>query len=68
MATDQEKLAALRDAYDSGVVKGNYGDYSFEYRTLDELERVMRTIEGRINGARNPANSRRLASFSKGLE
>jgi len=68
MTTDAEKLEALQDAYDSGVLRATYGDYSFEHRSLDDMERVIRRLEARISGVKNPGKSRRFASFSKGLK
>lgn len=66
--TDEQRLAALEDAYFSGVLEVQYGDKTTKYRSLNDIERAMNALKDRIGGADKAAHlRRRYAEFDKGL-
>ena len=59
----QAQLDSLRRAYAAGVTRVSYGDKSTEYRSLEEMRRLITEIETDL-GLR--ARSRRLYIRARG--
>lgn len=52
------KLATLYTMRDSGVLILRHGDTSTQFRSLDELLRSIRILEGQLNTAQGKVRSR----------
>lgn len=52
------RLEAIRAARDSGVLSARHGDTSSTFRTLDEMDRIIASIEAEIAGRTNPQRVR----------
>lgn len=51
MATDTElRLIALKAARDSGILTVKHGETSTTYRSLNEINALIRTLEGEVAG------------------
>lgn len=46
-----EQLAAIRRAFASGVTRVRHGDSETSYRSLEEMERILKTVEADRSGA-----------------
>jgi len=57
----------LTDAIASGALKVKYGDKEVEYRSLDEMLRILQIMKNQLFPEQNKNNGRKYASFSKGL-
>jgi len=66
--TDQDRLAALEDAYYSGVLQVSHGDRMTRYRSMEELAQAIALLKEKLGHTpRARSGNRMLASFSKGL-
>lgn len=66
MAFTQTEIDALKKAIASGVLTVRHGDTSTTYRSLAEMERALKMMQGEVNPA-SVAPRRTVASFSRGL-
>ena len=63
MAYTQAELDELYRIRATGALRAKFADRDVEYRSLDELDRIIADMERAVNGT----SSYRLASTSKGL-
>jgi len=70
MAYTQQQYQELQAAIAEGALSVRHGDRTTTYRSLDEMQRILRTMAAELGigaGAVNGCGSgRRFASFSKG--
>lgn len=68
MAYTLEQYTALQAAIAGGELSVRYADRSVTYRSIDEMIRILRLMEGGLFPDTGPGcgGGRRLASFSKG--
>jgi hypothetical protein len=59
-----EQYTALSDAISQGVMKVKYFDKEVEYRSLDDMLRILALMKAQLFPNQN--NGRRYVSFSKG--
>jgi hypothetical protein len=59
-----DQLNALRAAYAAGATSVEYNGKRVQYRTLEEMERLIAVIERELSGS--TAKRFSLASFSRG--
>jgi thiamine monophosphate synthase len=64
----QADLDAIKKAIALGATRVQYRDRTVDYRTLDELLRVRRTIENAIAGAPVPGERVMRVTFDKGYQ
>lgn len=68
MAYTQAQLDALKDALASGHLTINRGDLRVTFRSVDELQQAIATVEDELNAGTNTERPKlRLAKTSKGL-
>lgn len=64
-----EQYQTLSDAIATGSKKVKYGDKEVEYRSLDEMIRILGLMKDCLFPSANGGNnSRKFASFSKGIK
>lgn len=63
MAYTQEQIDALKRIRASGALSGEFAGRKVVYRSLDELDRIIASMEREVNST----SSYRLASTNKGL-
>lgn len=61
-----QQYEATKKAYASGTKSVSYGDKKIEYRSLEEMERIIRKMEAELFPDRAPRR-RRFASFDRGF-
>lgn len=68
MAFTREQYDELKAAIAAGELTVRHNDRNVTYRSLDEMVRIMRMMEGElgINAVSEGVPGRRYASFSKG--
>ncbi|WP_448682593.1 phage head-tail joining protein [Pseudomonas nicosulfuronedens] len=66
MSYTLEKYQALKAALAGGELQVRYADRSVTYRSVDEMMRILRQMEGELGLNANSNGGRRFASFSKG--
>lgn len=66
MAYTREQYQALQDAIAEGALTVQFGERRITYRSVDDMIRIMRLMEGDLAGNQVPNDRRRYASFSKG--
>lgn len=67
MAWTQTQLDALDEAIASGTREVWYGQKKVEYRSLDEMMTLRRTMADEIARAGQPKRRRRVARYNNGL-
>lgn len=68
MATETEtRLAALKVARDSGVLTVKHGETSTTYRSLSEINSLIRQLEGEVAGAVVGPRTSYIYQLGKGL-
>jgi hypothetical protein len=67
MAFTTDQIDALDAAIAQGALEVHYGDKKVRYRSLAEMLET-RHLMAQALGLTSPANGRRLASFSKGID
>ncbi len=69
MAFTQKDLDAVKMAIASGELEVQYGDKRVRYRSMDELTRAARIIQGELDAAAGMCRRRtsRLRSAGKGV-
>lgn len=65
MAYTIEQYEATKKAYANGVASVTYGDKTVSYRSLDEMERIIKRMEAELFPERVPRR-RRYASVGRG--
>jgi hypothetical protein len=50
LAQKKKRLAAIRKAYDTGVLVVRHGDTTTTFRSLSEMERIISRLEDEIAG------------------
>jgi hypothetical protein len=63
----QSQIDALRRAYARGVTRVSYGDKSVEYRSLDEMKRVIAEMDGDVSGTPRSRRFYTTTQAHKGL-
>jgi hypothetical protein len=64
----QEQYDALIDAIAQGVLRVEYADKRIEYRSLDDMERLLKKMGDSLGLNGNTAKSgRTVGNFTKGL-
>lgn len=63
--SDKEKLEKLEEAYFQGLRRVRYEDEEIEYQSMSEMAAAIARLRARVND--DPADKRRVASFSKGV-
>jgi len=70
MAYTQQQYEELQAAIAEGALSVRHGDRTVTYRSLDEMQRILRAMAAELGIGAGAGNScvsgRRLASFSKG--
>jgi len=66
MAYTLEQYSALQAAIAEGVLSVRYADRSVNYRSLDEMNRILRQMATELGVNASNNGGRRYASFSKG--
>lgn len=68
MAYTQKQYEELQAAIAEGALVVRHGDRTVTYRSLDEMQRILRMMSEELHGGRcsGVGAGRRLASFSKG--
>jgi hypothetical protein len=66
MAYTTEQYAALQAAIADGALVVRYKDRSVQYRSLDEMARILKMMATELGLNTNNDGGRRYASFSKG--
>ncbi|WP_349616935.1 phage head-tail joining protein [Azotobacter salinestris] len=66
MAYTLEQYAALQAAIAEGALTVRYQDKSVQYRSLDEMMRILKLMATELGLNSNNDGGRRYASFSKG--
>lgn len=61
------QYTTLSEAIATGTTKVQYGDKTVEYRSLDEMLRILQIMKNQLFPEQNKNNGRKYASFSKGL-
>lgn len=54
----QAKLDAIQKARDAGVLMTRHGDTSLQFRSLDEMDRIISSLKQRIDAASGQRKSR----------
>ena len=68
MATyTQAQVDALRRAYARGVTRVSYDGKSVEYRSLDEMKRVIAEMDGEVSGTPRARRFYTTTQAHKGL-
>jgi hypothetical protein len=65
----ERRIAAIRKARDSGVLIVRHGDESTQFRSLDEMDRILAGLEGQL-GTVTGTKKKRISYIrqdSKGL-
>lgn len=60
-----EEYQATRRAYANGISSVSYGDKTVSYRSLAEMERILRKMEAELFPDQKPCR-RRLAEIDRG--
>lgn len=63
MATLAEQIAALEEARASGITRVKYRDREVEYRSIEEIDRVLADLRAQPSGA----SGRRMAQLHRGF-
>lgn len=63
MAVTQAQIDALKAARNSGTLTVRHGETTVTYRSLAELNSIIRDMEAELNGR----NRRTVAKFNRGL-
>ena len=63
----QSQVDALRRAYARGVTRVSYGDKTVEYRSLDEMKRVIAEMDGDVSGTPRARRFYTTTQAHKGL-
>lgn len=58
--TIETKLTAIRNARDSGVLTVKHGDELTTFRTLEEMNSIIRDLEGKLADASGTARRSRI--------
>lgn len=66
MAYTMEQYTALQAAIAEGALTVRYADKSVQYRSLDEMIRILKLMATELGLNANNDGGRRYASFSKG--
>ncbi len=69
MAYTQQQYAELQAAIAEGALTVRHGDRTVTYRSLDEMQRILRMMAAELGigaNANGCGSGRRFASFSKG--
>ncbi|MDU9416121.1 phage head-tail joining protein [Pseudomonas sp. zfem005] len=66
MAYSLEQYEALKAALAGGELQVRYADRAVTYRSVDEMMRILRQMEGELGLNSHNNGGRRYASFSKG--
>lgn len=66
MAYTTEQYTALQAAIAEGALTVRYADRSVQYRSLDEMMRILKLMATDLGINANNDGGRRYASFSKG--
>ncbi|BCG26464.1 hypothetical protein TUM18999_57510 [Pseudomonas tohonis] len=66
MAYTLEQYEALKAALAGGELQVRYADRAVTYRSVDEMMRILRQMEGELGMNSHNNGGRRYASFSKG--
>lgn len=66
MAYTLEQYEALKAALAGGELQVRYADRAVTYRSVDEMMRILRHMEGELGLNSHNNGGRRYASFSKG--
>lgn len=66
MAYTMEQYSALQAAIAEGALTVRYADKSVQYRSLDEMIRILKLMATELGLNANNDGGRRYASFSKG--
>ncbi|OHD34707.1 MAG: hypothetical protein A2004_00020 [Spirochaetes bacterium GWC1_61_12] len=66
MAYTLEQYSALQAAIAEGALTVRYADKSVQYRSLDEMMRILKLMATELGLNSNNDGGRRYASFSKG--
>lgn len=66
MAYTLEQYTALQAAIAEGALTVRYADKSVQYRSLDEMMRILKLMATELGLNSNNDGGRRYASFSKG--
>ncbi|MFB8829065.1 phage head-tail joining protein [Azotobacter sp. CWF10] len=66
MAYTLEQYTALQAAIAEGALTVRYQDKSVQYRSLDEMMRILKLMATELGLNSNNDGGRRYASFSKG--
>lgn len=61
----QAQLTALKNAYASGQTKVRYGDKEVSYRSLEEMERAINTIQRELANESGTRKSRQVRLRSR---
>jgi len=67
MAYTMEQYSALQAAIAEGALTVRYADKSVQYRSLDEMARILKMMATELGLNANNDGGRRYASFSKGF-
>lgn len=67
MAFTIEQHDALEAAIGQGALKVEYGDKRVQYRSLDEMIRILNLMKSQL-GLLTPNGGRKLASYSSGIK
>ena len=66
MAYTEEQYRELQAAIAEGALVVRHADRTVTYRSLDEMQRILRMMADELGIRPNNNGGRRLASFSKG--
>jgi hypothetical protein len=57
----QERIAAIRSARDSGVLIVRHGDTSSQFRSLEEMNAIIRELEKELDAAQDVSPRKRVS-------
>lgn len=63
-----EAYAALKAAYGQGAARVKYDGKEIDFRTLNDMERIMRNMEKELFPSRKKTTDRKYLSFTKGFK
>lgn len=66
MAYTPEQYSALKDAIAGGELSVQYADRRVQYRSIDEMLRILKLMQAELYPDASAVGGRRLTSFSKG--
>ena len=66
MAYTTEQYSALKDAIAGGELVVQHADRRVQYRSIDEMLRILKLMQAELYPDASAVGGRRLTSFSKG--